>query len=155
MSVRVTLVYRADVPDCRVVLAACLSVLAGCAGSLDNPNRFGDGGSSGFVCPSLGKPAKAEVILKKCVSGCHSAAVQASGLDLESPDTGARLVDVSTVACPPRLRVDRVDGGTLEELITEANPSCTASMPPGGGLTNAEISCIVEWTRNLAAGGQE
>jgi hypothetical protein len=28
-------------------------------------------------------------------------------------------------------------------------------MPPGGGLTNGEVSCIVEWTRHLAAGGSE
>lgn len=140
-----------------MVQAASLWVLAGCAGSLENPDRFGDGGSSlnGFVCPSLGKPAKAEVILKKCVSGCHSAAVQVSGLDLESPDAGRRLVNVSTTACPPRHRVDSIDGGTLEELITQANPTCTSSMPPGGGLTNGEINCIVEWTRSLAAGGEE
>jgi hypothetical protein len=140
-----------------VVLAASLSVLAGCAGSLDDPGRFGDGGSSlnGFVCPSLGKPAKAEVIFKKCVSGCHSATVAVSGLDLESADTGGRLVNVSTTACPPRRRVDATDGGTLQELITQSNPTCTSSMPPGGGLTNGEIACIVEWTRNLAAGGGE
>lgn len=140
-----------------MALAACLSVLVGCAGSLDNPDRFGDGGTglTGFVCPSLGKPAKAEVILKKCVSGCHSAAVHASNLDLESPDVGARLVDVSTSACPPRRRVDRTDGGTLQELISQASPTCTAVMPPGGGLTNGEVSCIVEWTRNLAGGGKE
>ena len=144
-------------PHIRVVVAACLWALAGCAGSLDNPDRFGDGGSNvtGFVCPSLGKPAKAEVILKKCVSGCHSTAVHESGLDLESADTGSRLVDVSTTACPPRHRVDRIDGGTLQELITQGTPSCAPSMPPGGGLTNSEISCIVEWTRNLADGGQE
>jgi hypothetical protein len=94
------------------LVLACLWALAGCAGSLDNPERFGDGGSNltGFVCPSLGKPAKAEVITKKCVSGCHSASVQVSGLDLESADAGARLVDVSTTACPPRRRVDYVDG---------------------------------------------
>jgi hypothetical protein len=110
---------------------------------------------TGFVCPSLAKPAKAEVILKKCVSGCHSAAVIESGLDLESANAGSRLVDVSTTACPPRHRVDSVDGGTLEEKITQSMPTCGASMPPGGGLTNGEISCIVEWTRNLAAGGQE
>lgn len=110
---------------------------------------------TGFVCPSLGKPAKAEVILKKCVSGCHSAAVVESGLDLESIDTGSRLVDVSTTECPPRHRVDAVDGGTLQEKITQSSPTCGTSMPPGGGLTNGEISCIIEWTRNLAAGGQE
>jgi hypothetical protein len=140
-----------------VVVAACLLALAGCAGSLDNPDRFGDGGSNltGFVCPSLGKPAKAEVILKKCVSGCHSAAVIESGLDLESPEAGGRLVEISTNACPPRHRVDRADGGTLQELISQSTPSCAPSMPPGGGLTNGEISCIIEWTRNLAAGGQE
>ena len=140
-----------------MVVAACLLALAGCAGSLDNPDRFGDGGSNltGFVCPSLGKPAKAEVILKKCVSGCHSAAVIESGLDLESPEAGGRLVEISTNACPPRHRVDRADGGTLQELISQSTPSCAPSMPPGGGLTNGEISCIIEWTRNLAAGGQE
>ncbi|MGZ6133660.1 MAG: hypothetical protein ACXWK9_04335 [Myxococcaceae bacterium] len=140
-----------------VVLTASLSVLAGCAGSLENPDLFGDGGASltGYICPSLGKPAKSEVILKKCVSGCHSTPMQASGLDLESPDAGARLVNVSTTACPPRRRVDVTDGGTLQELISQSNPTCTSSMPPGGGLTNGEISCIVEWTRNLAAGGQE
>lgn len=139
-----------------MVVAACLWALAGCAGSLDNPDRFGDGGSNlGFVCSSLSKPAKAEVILKKCVSGCHSAAVHESGLDLESAGAGARLVDVSTNACPPRHRVDSVDGGTLQELITQTSPTCTSAMPPGGGLTNSEISCIVEWTRNLAAGGEE
>jgi hypothetical protein len=109
-----------------VVVAACLLALAGCAGSLDNPDRFGDGGSNltGFVCPSLGKPAKAEVILKKCVSGCHSAAVIESGLDLESPAAGGRLVDISTNACPPRHRVDRADGGTLQELISQSTPTC-------------------------------
>ena len=97
-----------------MVLAACLW-LAGCAGSLENPDRFGDGGSAaGFVCPSLGVPAKSQVILLKCVSGCHSASVVASGLDLESPNAGSRLVDVSTTACPPRHRVDRADGGTLQ-----------------------------------------
>jgi hypothetical protein len=141
----------------RLVVATCLWALAGCAGSLDNPDRFGDGGSNvtAFVCPSLGKSAKAEVIFNKCVSGCHSAAAIEGGLDLESPNAGGRLVDVSTIACPPRHRVDRVDGGVLQELITQSSPTCAESMPPGGGLTNGEISCIIEWTRNLAAGGQE
>ena len=145
------------VPPPRVVVAACLWALAGCAGSLDNPDRFGDGGSNlnGFVCPSLGKPAKAEVIALKCVSGCHSASAVVSGLDLESVNAGARLVDVSTTVCPPRHRVDTVDGGTLQEKISQSSPSCGTSMPPGGGLSNGEISCIIEWTRNLAAGGQE
>jgi hypothetical protein len=145
------------VPHPRVVVAACLWALAGCAGSLDNPDRFGDGGSSlnGFVCQSLGKAVKAELIDLKCVSGCHSAAVVESGLDLESANVGARLVDVSTTECPPRHRVDSVDGGTLQEKISQSSPTCGSSMPPGGGLTNGEISCIIEWTRNLAAGGQE
>jgi hypothetical protein len=51
--------------------------------------------------------------------------------------------------------VDSVDGGTLQEKISQSSPTCGSSMPPGGGLTNGEISCIIEWTRNLAAGGQE
>ncbi|HTS82350.1 MAG TPA: hypothetical protein VMH40_17225 [Myxococcaceae bacterium] len=142
-------------PQRHVVLAACLC-LAGCAGSLADPERFGDGGTSGaFVCPSLGQPAKSQVILQKCVTGCHSAAIAASNLDLESPSAASRLVGVSTTACPPRLRVDPVDGGTLQELITQTNPTCTSAMPPGGGLTNSEVNCIVEWTRSLASGGPE
>ena len=144
-------------PHPRLVVAACLWALAGCAGSLDNPDRFGDGGASldGFVCPSIGQPVKAELIAKKCVSGCHSAAVVQSGLDLESVNVGARLVNVSTTVCPPWHRVDSVDGGTLQDKISQSSPSCGEAMPPGGGLTNGEITCIIEWTRNLAAGGQE
>jgi len=89
------------------------------------------------------------------VTGCHSAAAHESNLDLESPDVGTRLVGISTSACPPRVRVDRADGGTLQELITQASPTCTSAMPPGGGMSNAEIDCIIEWTRNLADGGSE
>jgi len=107
------------------------------------------------VCSSLGKQAKAEVVVPRCVTGCHSAAIHQSTLDLESPGVGARLVGVVTSVCPPRVRVDRADGGTLQELITQATPTCTEAMPPGGGLSNGEISCIIEWTRNLADGGPE
>jgi hypothetical protein len=138
------------------VPTALLAVLAGCAGSLDSPERFGDGGTANaFVCPSLSKPAKAEVILKKCVSGCHSTADHLSNLDLESAGAASRLVNVPTTVCSPRKRVDPVDGGTLEEKIIQSNPSCGGVMPPAGGLTNNEINCIVEWTRNLADGGAE
>jgi len=139
----------------RVVLPALLAVSAGCAGSLENPERFGDGGSAAFVCPSLGQPTKAEVIDKKCVSGCHSATANLGGLDLESAGAGARLVDVASTQCPPRKRVWSVDGGILQEKIQLPSPSCGASMPPGGGLTNGEVNCIVEWTRHLVAGGSE
>ena len=34
-------------------------------------------------------------------------------------------MDISTTACPPRHRVDSVDGGTFQELISQASPSCT------------------------------
>jgi len=137
-----------------VVLAA-LGMLSGCAGSLQDPERFDAGTPNGFVCPTLNVPVKSEILAKKCAAGCHSAAVQMSGLDLESPGTASRLVDVSTVECPPRKRVLSADGGVLEEMISQSSPTCGTAMPPGGRLTNSEIACVVEWTRNLVAGGQE
>ncbi len=140
----------------RVALPAVFILGAGCAGLLENPERFGDGGTGGgFVCSSLNKPVKSELIQQKCISGCHSTDIVEGGLDLESPNAGSRLVDVATVECPPRTRISSVDGGVLQEKVEFSNPTCGGSMPPGGGLTNGEISCIVEWTRNLAAGGQE
>jgi hypothetical protein len=137
------------------VLTAFLVVGAGCAGFLENSERFSDGGTAAFVCPSLGQPAKAQLIAQKCVSGCHSAAIVEGGLDLESPGAAARLVNVASVQCPPRDRVWSVDGGVLQEKIQLTSPTCGGSMPPGGGLTNSEVSCIVEWTRYLVDGGTE
>jgi hypothetical protein len=134
---------------------AALSILSGCAGSLQDPERFDAGTPGGFVCASLNVPVKAEVLAKKCTAGCHSAAAQMSGLDLESPGTASRLVEVATVECPPRKRVASADGGTLEEMISQSSPTCGTAMPPGSRLTNAEIACVVEWTRNLVAGGSE
>lgn len=136
------------------VLAA-LSILSGCAGSLEDPQRFDAGTPNGFVCASLNVAVKSTLVAEKCTAGCHSAAVQMSGLDLESPGVGNRLVDVSTTECPPRKRVATADGGTLEEMISESLPTCGTAMPPGNRLTNSEVACVVEWTRNLVAGGQE
>jgi hypothetical protein len=136
------------------VLAA-LSILSGCAGSLQDPERFDAGTPSGFVCASLNVPVKSDLLARKCTAGCHSAAAAMSGLDLESSGVAGRLVNVSTMDCPPRVRVLPADGGTLEEMISQSTPSCGTSMPPGGRLTNAEIDCVVEWTRNLVAGGEE
>jgi hypothetical protein len=137
------------------VVVAALSILSGCAGSLEDPQRFDAGTANGFVCPTLNIPVKAEILAKKCAAGCHSAAVQMSGLDLESPGSAGRLVDVSTVDCPPRKRVATVDGGTLQEMISQSSPTCGTAMPPGSPLTNSEIACVVEWTRYLVAGGTE
>jgi len=137
------------------VVLATLGVLSGCAGSLQDPERFDAGTPNGFVCPTLHVPVKAELLAQKCAAGCHSATVQMSGLDLQSPGAASRLVDVSTVECPPRKRVLTADGGVLEEMISQSSPSCGTAMPPGSRLTNSEIACVVEWTRNLVAGGQE
>lgn len=136
-------------------MVAALSILSGCAGSLEDPQRFDAGTPNGFVCASLNVPVKAQLLAQKCTAGCHSAAAQMSGLDLESPGVASRLVEISTVDCPPRKRVATADGGTLEEMISETVPTCGTTMPPGSRLTTAEVACVVEWTRNLVAGGQE
>ena len=136
-------------------MLAALSILSGCAGSLQDPERFDAGTPNGFVCSSLNVPVKSDLLARKCTAGCHSAAAAMSGLDLESSGVAARLVNVSTVDCPPRVRVLPADGGPLEEMISQSTPTCGTGMPPGAPLTNAEIACIVEWTRNLVAGGEE
>jgi hypothetical protein len=134
-------------------LVAALSILSGCAGSLDDPQRFDAGTANGFVCPTLNVPVKSEILAKKCTAGCHSAAAQMSGLDLESPNTASRLVDVSTQDCPPRKRVSSVDGGTLEDDLPD-RAHLWHDDAPGSRPTNGEVACV-EWTRNLVAGGQE
>ena len=136
-------------------MLAALSILSGCAGSLQDPERFDAGTPNGFVCSGLNVPVKSDLLARKCTAGCHSAAAAMSGLDLESAGVASRLINVSTQDCPPRVRVLPADGGTLQEMISPGTPTCGTSMPPGGLLTNAEMACVVEWTRNLVAGGEE
>ncbi|MBW2223052.1 MAG: hypothetical protein JRF54_02335, partial [Deltaproteobacteria bacterium] len=66
-------------------------VIAGCPGSLSNPDDFIDGGS-------IDKDAET-ILAESCgTTGCHDASPQAqAGLDLISPNVESRVVDINAI----------------------------------------------------------
>jgi hypothetical protein len=132
-------------------------LLAGCAGGIDNKDAFllgGDGGTA-FVCSS-GVAAKAQIVDVSCATaGCHSASQPSAGLDLKSTGVASRLVDRPSAACAGKVLVpSSADGGYFDEKLAP-NPACGAQMPISATLTAEQVTCLEEWTRNLALGGRE
>ena len=121
-------------------------VVGGCAGTLDDPNAFSNGGGTG------GSTKTAEAILaESCgTTGCHDASSQAqAGLDLVSPGVWERVVDVNSVAV----------GCTDEALVVGGNPNdsylldkvlnvpgiCGLQMPIVGMLEQEELDVLRQW----------
>ena len=125
-----------------------LPLLAGCPGSLRDPERFTDGGApdggmdAGSSCPDVPK----EILAMKCGgSGCHGTASPAEGLDLVSDGVVGRVVGVAATECKGQL-ADPVSPET-SVLYTKllASPTCGGRMPLGGALPDDEIACVKEW----------
>ncbi|GAC1351126.1 MAG: hypothetical protein NVS3B20_21750 [Polyangiales bacterium] len=147
------------------VLAAALSTLTGCPGSLDEPDRFrdaagGGGGGEGGPVDPCDVPAK--ILKPKCAtsSGCHSAADKTEGLDLESPGLKARLVDhplftgAGAITPKPAGAVLIHKSGDLSKSmfwLKLVAPPLTAApygspMPlTGGKLNESDLTCVKNW----------
>jgi hypothetical protein len=126
-------------------------VLAGCPGSLSNPEDFIDGGS---VAKS------AEMILAdSCgIPGCHDATAQAqAGLDLLSPGVAGRVVDVNAVGlgCESDILVvaGDPDGSYLMDKVLNAPGICGVEMPTVGVLTAEEEETLRQWIIDLGGSG--
>jgi len=137
---------------------ACCSVLAACAGDLENPERF-EAPSTG---PSCELDVMADIIEPKCgIPGCHAPMSSSAGLDLVSAGHASRLVGVEAApetaggACEGRVRIDPADPENslfIEKLLP--SPGCGTQMPPvGGALSDDELDCMIEWVEELAAMG--
>jgi hypothetical protein len=126
-------------------------LLAGCPGSLQDPDRFrGEGGT--------GTCDVEQLFMDTCTgTGCHGAGTPAAGVDLVTAGVAARLVDApASTTCPGRVEIDSADpaNSLILEKVSEAMPSCGAAMPfLGEMLTPEEIACVEEWVTAAAMGG--
>ncbi|MBN9685224.1 MULTISPECIES: hypothetical protein [unclassified Corallococcus] len=132
--------YRA--PLATLFAAALLATTAGCAGGLDEPERF-TGGSSACATGTTG----ASIIQAQCLS-CHSTASNGSaggGLDLQAAGLPGRLY-TTDAACNDAKLADSANPSQsffLKKLTP--SPGCGSQMPLGGSLSASDTACLTEW----------
>jgi hypothetical protein len=134
--------------------SACAAALvSACAGTLDDPDRFRDGGAPtppaaeaaagpASTCP----PIETGVLAPKCASaGCHTATGGAGNLDLASPDVLGRLANKAATGGPGSLVVPGdPDKSVLYSKLT-ATPPFGSRMPLGSNLDDATLACVHDW----------
>lgn len=125
-----------------------LSILAGCAGGIDDPDQFPPP-----TCTIRGYDVPADLFATRCAnSGCHAAESPAAGLDLASPNVATRMIDTASAGCGPRLLID-TSSPTVSYLLDKVSavPRCGQTMPIGGPpLSPAERACLGAWVDTVA-----
>jgi hypothetical protein len=144
-----------------VLLATLTVVLLGCPGSLENPERFVDGGAvdggvvdggGGVVC-NLDLEADGGVFQVSCGGGgCHQvigATPASQGLDLVSAGVKARV----------RAQNSTCGGKSMAAYILEkvkpTPASCMGLVMPLGrpALSAVEIKCVEDWVKLVTSDG--
>lgn len=152
-----------------LAVAAAVTVV-GCPGTLDDPDRFVDGGGS--TCdPSI--DVVSDIIRTTEAGGCtssicHDDVDPGGGLDLLTSSLPAALVgraptceDTTNAGCPGacggKLLIDPAspEQSYLLEKVRESSPTCGDHMPLGFNLSPAKIACLEAWVEQAAqaAGG--
>lgn len=128
------------------LILVCTLGLAGCIGSLDNPELFTGCNVEAVVFGNSETASRS-----KCgLSGCHGPVMTQAGLDLVSPGVAQRLLTQKSTCG---------DGGIpLATFILEkskANPSCGEAMPYGvtTGLSPDHFACLQQYIRTITDGG--
>jgi hypothetical protein len=129
----------------------------GCAGDLENPERFGfllDGGTKtnaqgGIPAPP---PCLTSLFEARCgMAGCH-AAKSTTQIDLVSPKVEDRLVGKTPngLACKDGVFVaaDGTDSLLLQKV--DGTPPCGSAMPLGGKLSADELKCVSDWVSDVS-----
>lgn len=132
---------------------ACSLVLAGCAGSLDDPSRFAyvgqpyDAGVIEQVDSDAGCDPVHQIFPISCsTSACHSAQTQQGNLDLESPGLPQRLVGKQAHGGPGLLIDSQNPAQSVLYLKTTDNPPFQFQMPIGADpLSSDEQACLLSW----------
>lgn len=125
-------------------------VVAGCPGSLSNPNDFIDGGTI---------PKDAETVFEEsCATvGCHDDVTTASNLDLLSPGVEDRLVDINAtgIGCESRVLVvaGDPDSSYLFDKIIGTIGICDSRMPLLSILPDDDVEVIRDWIIELGGSG--
>jgi hypothetical protein len=129
-----------------VAIIVVLGLGAGCAGELENPERFAEC-APGFV---------EQLFQEKCAGQCHAGADPEAGLDLASPGAGTRVMGRASVqeACEGLMIVDPTGGDSLLVDKLTDTPPCGARMPFGQSkLSGAEVECVRRWVDEVVAAG--
>lgn len=142
------------IPRGRVgALILSLAVPCGCAGALEDPDRFPPP-----TCTLRGFDVPADLFAVRCGSGdCHAAPTVAAQLDLVSPGVASRLLDAVSQGCPPRRLVD-TSSPAMSYLLDKVSavPRCGDPMPLGQlPLPEDEKACLEGWVTAVAAGSGE
>jgi hypothetical protein len=130
-----------------VLILAVSTLLAGCPGSLEDPELFlGDAG-----CPDI----PSTLLVPTCgITGCHGAKSPQAGLDLASPGVEDRLVDrTASTGCADGIYVPKVNptSGVFYQKLTDS-PPCGSRMPfTGNALTDAQLACVANWVNAIAS----
>ncbi|MFB1482628.1 hypothetical protein U8525_20030 [Corallococcus sp. RDP092CA] len=125
-----------------LVAAALLATTAGCAGGLDDPERF-TGGNTSSCAPGT---TASSIIQAQCFT-CHSTENKAAGgnLDLQASGLPGRLYTTNATcdAAPLADSANPSQSFFLKKLTT--SPGCGAQMPLGSSLSAADTACLTEW----------
>lgn len=126
----------------RAALLVTVVGLVGCAGELEQPERFAD-------CA----PGYVEQIFSTRCGDCHGSDEPMAGLDLVSAGVSDRLVGVqSASACDGRTLIDPMSTNHL--LLTKLDGSfdCGAAMPLGPTkLSYTDVECVRRWIDEVVA----
>jgi hypothetical protein len=125
-------------------LVLVIVLAAGCAGRLENEERFDN-----YECTT---EYVEQLFVAKC-GDCHGATESQAGLDLVSPPMAQRLVGMPSFVegeCTERTLI-AVDGNHLLVDKLGASPSCGSPMPLDGTLAKSDRDCIARWSDDLAA----
>jgi len=132
-------------------LCAVVSV-AGCPGTLDNPEDFID---AGLVLKN------AETVLaENCgTAGCHDATAQAqAGLDLITPSVESRVVGVNAIGIGCQSKVLVVagdpDGSYLLDKVLDMPGVCGFEMPYVGTISESDVQVLRRWIIDLGGSGE-
>ncbi|RKH28919.1 hypothetical protein D7X12_39930 [Corallococcus sicarius] len=131
-------------PLASLFAAALLATTAGCAGGLDDPDRF-TGGTANSCAPGT---TASSVLQAQCFA-CHSTDSvknnNGGGLDLQAAGLPGRLY-TTTATCQAVPMADSANPSAsffLKKLTD--SPGCGAKMPQGGSLNAADTACLTEW----------
>jgi hypothetical protein len=136
-------------------LLPLLTCLLGCSGK-EAPNASNPKPSDATPCSADAASIRATVFAASCNGvGCHGSELPAVGLNLldVSPD---ELESKSSALCSGWSLVvpGSPEKSFLYQKLASTMPACGEAMPIGGQLSQAEVQCVGDWIRGMAAGGQ-
>jgi hypothetical protein len=148
-----------------LTLVGAVVSMASCAGTLENPGQFTDGGATGSGASSGGCniadfDMKARLLDDAAPAGCAKTGCHNAGssfFDFVAPNLEARMqaAGAKSGSCPGDILLDPADPEASVLYIRLAGDDCGAQMPFGeeDHYWNAdELACALEWIANVEPG---